>query len=176
MVSKGLISVFTSTTVKRTWWIFNPNRLRSYLLILNWIIPAILVLIAVGFQIGPAQWVYNQWGLIYHLIAETTVFALFGPLLAAVIIYLFRRWLEERDTADLQARLLAQAKEETERSRRLNDDALQILFASGVLIDTLKASHPSLPDTTLKQVESTEETLQTAAEQLRSHLLNTDQN
>lgn len=164
----------TSSITKRGLAKLRPGRARNALLLLNWIIPPILILLAIGFQLGPAQWIYNNLGFSYHIVAETTVFALIGPILAAIVIYLFRLWLEERDTADLQAKLLAQIRQESERSRQLNDDALQILFASGIMIDTLKASHPTLPDEMVNKVEATEAELHTAVEQLRRHLLNSD--
>ena len=138
----------------------------------NWLIPVSLFLLVVGYQLGPAQWIHHHLGHPYHIASEVLVFGTAGPLLAFGSIYLLRLWLEERDTSDLQSQLLDQAQEEVERSRQLNDDTLQVLFAAGAMLDTLKTAHPTnLDDDLLLRVERTEETLQAAVQQLRSHLL-----
>lgn len=141
---------------------------------LNWLLPLFLFLLVVGYQLGPARWIHTYLGHSYHIAAEIIVFGTAGPLLASGFIYLFRRWLEERDTSELQSQLLAHAREEAKRSRELNDDALQVLFAAGAMLDALKAAHPAPDDTLLEEVETTEKALQAAVQQLRSRLLKTD--
>lgn len=138
---------------------------------LNWLIPVSLFLLVVGYQLGPAQWIHHHLGHPYHTASEVLVFGTAGPFLAFGFIYLLRLWLEERDTSDLQSQLLEQAQEEVKRSRQLNDDTLQVLFAAGAMLDTLKTAHPTLDDDLSQRVERTEETLQKAVQQLRSHLL-----
>ncbi len=145
--------------------------IREHLELLSWAVPlAMLALVAV-YELGPSRWLYETYGFEYHLIAELILFATFGPLLAFSILHLLRRWLEERDTSELQAALLARSRAEAEGSRQLNDDALQVLFAAGVLIDTLKAGNDGLPPHLESQVHETEQALQQAVAQLRSHLL-----
>ena len=139
---------------------------------LSWAVPLAMLVLVVGYELGPARWLHMRFGFTYHLAAELLLFATLGPALAFVVLQLLRRWLEERDTSDLQAALLAQTRAEAQGSRQLNDDALQVLFAAGVLIDTLKAGNQSLPPNLLRQVEETEVALQDAVAQLRSHLLN----
>lgn len=138
---------------------------------LNWLIPVSLFLLVVGYQLGPAQWIHDTLGYRYHIASEVIVFGTAGPLLAFGSIYLLRLWMDERDTSDFQSQLLERAQEEVERSRQLNDDTLQVLFAAGTMLDTLKTGHPTLDDDLLLRVERTEETLQGAVQQLRSHLL-----
>lgn len=141
---------------------------------LNWMVPAFLFLLVVAYQLGPARWIHTRLGHHYHLAAEIIVYGTAGPFLALVLIHLVRRWLEERDTSDLQSQLLEHAREEAKRSRELNDDALQVLFAAGAMFDALKAAHPALDDELLEEVERTEKALQTAVQQLRSRLLQVD--
>ena len=138
---------------------------------LSWAVPLAMVLLVVGYELGPANWVYENLGYRYHVLAEVLLFGSLGPALTFGLLHLLRRWLEERDTSDLQAKLLARSRAEAEGSRQLNDDALQVLFAAGVLIDTLKVGNPALPPDLTAQVQATEEALQEAVAQLRRHLL-----
>lgn len=138
---------------------------------LSRLVPVSLFLLVVAYELGPARWIQTHLGSRYHHAAEIIVFGTAGPLLAFGLLYLFRRWLEERDTSDLQSRLLDRARAEAERGRELNDDALQVLFASGAMLDTLKAAHPALDEELLQEVERTESALQTAVQRLRSRLL-----
>ncbi|HSM57341.1 MAG TPA: hypothetical protein VK879_14410 [Candidatus Sulfomarinibacteraceae bacterium] len=138
---------------------------------LTWIAPLFLFVLVVGYQLGPARWIHTNLGYQYHLAAEIIVFGTAGPLLASGTLYLLRRWLEERDTSELQAQLLEISREQARRNRKLNDDTLQVLFAAGAMLDTLKAADPSLDPELLERVEVTEEALQEAVAELRSHLL-----
>lgn len=138
---------------------------------LTWIVPLVLFLMVVGYQLGPATWIHNQLGHRYHIVAEIIVFGTAGPLLASGTLYLFRRWLEERDTSEWQAQLLELNREQARRNRKLNDDTLQVLFAAGAMLDTLKEAQPSDDPELLARVEATEAALETAVNELRSHLL-----
>lgn len=145
---------------------------QAHLPLLSWVVPLAMFALVVGYEVGPSRWIHESMGYRYHLAAEILFYATLGPALAFAILKLLQRWLEERDTSDLQAHLLARTRAEAEGSRQLNDDALQVLFAAGVLIDSLKvgndhALHPNLRD----QIEQTEKALQEAVAQLRSHLL-----
>ena len=156
-------------------WINSDAASRSLVLQrLNWLFPLSLFVLVVVYQVGPARWIHAQLGHRYHLLSEIIVYGTAGPLLAFMLLHLFRRWLEERDTSDLQSQLLERAREEAKQDRELNDDALQVLFAAGAMFDALKAAHPSLDETMLLEIETTEEALQTAVQRLRSRLLDGD--
>ena len=152
--------------------LLHRNVLQQRFKFLRWMVPLGMMLLVIFYQLGPARWIHEQYGYPYHIVAEIIVFAAVGPTLAFILLYFLERWLEERDTSDLQAQLLKRARQETRRSRQLNDDALQVLFAAGAVIDSLKETHPGLSPENLDQVESTEEALQESVESLRSHLLN----
>lgn len=145
---------------------------KEHLPTLTWVVPLAMVILVVGYELGPARWIHQNLGFSHHLLAEILLFGTLGPALAFGMLQLFGRWLEERDTSELQAQLLARTRAEAEGSRQLNDDALQVLFAAGMLIDTLKTGNEALPPEMLAQVEETEQALQDAVAQLRSHLLN----
>lgn len=145
---------------------------KEHLSTLTWAVPLAMVILVVGYELGPARWIHQNLGFRYHLLTEILLFATLGPALTFGMLQLLGRWLEERDTSELQAQLLARTRADAEGSRQLNDDALQVLFAAGMLIDTLKAGNDDLPPEMLAQVEETEQALQDAVAQLRNHLLN----
>lgn len=152
--------------------LLHRNVLQQRFKLLRWIVPLGMMMLVIFYQLGPALWIHERFGYPYHIVAEIIVFAAIGPTLAFILLYLLERWLEERDTSDLQAKLLKQARQEARRSRQLNDDALQVLFAAGAVIDSLKESHPALSAQNVAELEDTEEALQESVERLRSHLLN----
>lgn len=145
---------------------------KEHLPLLTWSVPLVMVILVIGYEFGPSRWIHHNLGANYHLGAEVLLFGTLGPALAFSLLQLLGRWLEERDTSELQAQLLARSQAEAERSRQLNDDALQVLFAAGMLIDTLKSGNEDLPPEMVTQVEETEQALQDAVAQLRGHLLN----
>ena len=145
--------------------------LRRRLGLLKWLIPAGLMLLVIVYELGPARWLHDGLGFSYHLLAEIILFATLGPALAFVLLDLLGRWVDEKETADLQANLLAEANEKEIMVRQVSDDTLQVLFATSLLITTMKSDHFDLPPDTAAQIEATEQALQEAIERLRSHLL-----
>jgi hypothetical protein len=145
--------------------------LRQRFELLKWVIPLALVLLVVVYQSGPAYWIHHALGYTYHLLIETLLFAAVGPLLVFMLLNFMERWLEERDTSDLQAQMLAQLRRDMQKSRQLNDHALQVLFAAGAVVTTLKLAQPSLSAESTAQAEQLEVALNEAVERLRSHLL-----
>lgn len=145
-------------------------RFRRHFSLLRWLIPGTLMLLVIAYEAGPARWLHNWFGYPYHLLAEVLLFALVGPVLAFVLLDFLWRWLDERDTSDLQAQLLVQAREQTQRSHRLCDDALQALFAAGTLIATLKAAQLESSPELIVQTEAVEQELSQTIRYLRRHL------
>ncbi len=146
----------------------NLQQLRRW----RWLLPLGLMFLVVLYEIGPSRWIYAHFGFTYHLAAEILIFGTIGPALVFLTLNFVNRWLEERETSDLQAQLLIKTQRDANHSRQLIDDAVQILFAVGTLIDSLKSSHTKLPGETAIQVEAMEQSLHNAIEQLRRHLLN----
>jgi hypothetical protein len=158
-----------------------PERLRQHLpglttfrrqlRILKWLIPMSLVLLVLAYELGPSRWVYESWGFYYHLLAEILLFGTVGPLLAFVLLELIGRWIDEKETADLQSNLLEKAGEKELETRQLNDDTLQVLFATSLLITTIKSDSSGIPSNTVAQIEVTEQALDETIQRLRSHLV-----
>jgi hypothetical protein len=157
--------------IGRRWSVVSFADRRHRLHLLKWLIPASLVFLVVLYEFGPTRLVHDHLGFTYHALLDTAIFGTFGPILAFVLLTFHERWLEERETSDLQAQIVAKAREEAERGRQLNDNAVQVLFAAGTLIATLKTELPDLPSETAAQINITEQALDEAVQELRTHLL-----
>jgi hypothetical protein len=145
--------------------------LRIRLGLLKWLIPTGLVLLVIAYEFGLAYRIYDSLGFPFHLLADVLIFGTVGPVLTFAALHFLERWLEERETSDLQAQILARTREDAENGRQLNDDALQVLFAAGALISVLKSSHANLPPEAVAQLQKTDEMLDRTTQQLRSRLL-----
>lgn len=155
---------------------FPTEQIRQHLPRLRWLIPFGLALLVAIYEIGPAFWIYQIYGIHIHIVAEIVVFGTVGPILAFFVLNFLERWLEERETTDLQAAILAKAQQDAQTSRLLSDDAIQMLFAAGTLITSLKEGHPELSGETAVQIQAIETSLNQAITQIRTHLLLPNQN
>ncbi len=137
---------------------------------LKWLIPAALLLLVVVYEAGPSRWIALGLGEPYHLFTQILVYGTVGPLLAFKLLDFLSRWLEERETTDLQAQVLARAREQAQLNQRLHDDALQALFAASALIAALE-SNPALSPEALAQLREARCALQQTIQKLHTHLL-----
>lgn len=152
-------------------WLPPLTSLRQQFNLLRWLIPMSLVLVVVLYEIGPSRWIFERFGFTFHMLAEIVLFATVGPAVVYFVLDILVRWLDERDTSDYQAKLLALARDDAERSRRRTDDALQLLFGATVLLDNIKSDCPELPPNMTAEIDSIEEALNDSIQDLRSHLL-----
>jgi signal transduction histidine kinase len=150
---------------------FSTDQIRQRLPQLRWLIPLGLALLVAVYEVWPAFWIYRTFGINAHIVVEIVVFGTVGPILTFLLLTFLERWLEERETSDLQAEILAKAQQDAHASRLLSDDAIQMLFAAGTLITSLKESHPEMNGETAVQVQAIENSLNQAIAQIRSHLL-----
>ena len=146
-------------------------RLQQRVGLLKWLIPVGLMFLVAVYEFGPAQWIYAQGGLKSQIVADVLIFGTVGPVLAFFALSLLEQWFEERETSDLQAEILADARRESERSRQLNDDAIQALFAASALISSLQSVQAEIPMEYVTQLRDTEAALDGAIRNLRLHLL-----
>lgn len=145
--------------------------LRRHLRLLRWLVPTGLLLLVVIYEASASSWMLRTMGQTPHTLLDTFVFGILGPALAFLLIDFVDRYLQERETSDLQAQLLAQVQDDAQASRQLSDDAVQVLYVAGALIDTLKACQPEMTEETVAQIEASEEALDRAIENLRHHLM-----
>ena len=146
-------------------------RLRQSVGLLKWIIPVGLMILVAGYEFGPARWIYAQGGVVSEFVADVLIFGTVGPVLAFFALSALEQWFEERETSDLQAEILALARKDAERSRQLNDDAIQVLFAASALISSLQSVQAEISVDYVTQLRNTETALDGAIRNLRLHLL-----
>lgn len=146
--------------------------LRRRLSLLQKLVPIGLLLLVIVYEIGPARWIHDRLGDTYHFVAEILVYGTVGPALAYMLLDFLGRWLEERETSELQAKVLAQAREHARISHQLSDEAVQALFAASMLLTSFKSSLSELPPEVAPQLREAEQGLHQAIQQLRAHLLN----
>jgi len=144
---------------------------RRQLRLLKWLIPAALILLVIAYEIGPSRWILESFGFRVHLVTEILLFGAVGPIVAFTLLELLGRWIDEKETADFQAELLAQANEKELEVRQTSDDTLQVLFATSLLIGSLKSDQSNLPSNTAKQIEITEEALNETMQRLYTQLM-----
>jgi hypothetical protein len=131
-----------------------------------------MFVLVILYEAGPARWILNSYGQTYHLMAELALYGLLGPLSAAILLDLLGRWIEERETTELQARALAQARAHAEQTHRLTDDILQTMFAVSTLIGSLEDRAAELPPGAAEQLQATHHALDDAIQRLYARLKN----
>lgn len=146
--------------------------LRRWLKIMRWLLPVSMFSLVVAYQLLAARWFHNNLGEQYHYLAEILFYGTIGPAFAFILLHFLDRWLEEKETSDLQAKLLAQAREYAGISNKLNDDALQTLFAVRVLINSIEAGLEKQDQGSAALFKRTETALEVAIKELREHLEN----
>jgi lysylphosphatidylglycerol synthetase-like protein (DUF2156 family) len=146
--------------------------LRQHLDLLKWLVPVSLMLLVVVYKLGPGYWIYTNFNYRYNLLLDLLIFAAIGPFLAYVVLSFLERWLEERETSDLQAQILARARADSQKSRQLSDEALQLLFSASTIITMLKSTDTGPSSEIIAEIEDVEVAFNEVAERIRSHLLN----
>ena len=144
---------------------------RRQLGLLKWLVPAGLILLVIAYEVGPSRWIYEGFGFRIHVVAEILLFGTAGPIVAFIVLELLGRWIDEKETADFQSQLLAQASEKEQVVRQTSDDTLQVLFATSLLLTTFKSERSNLPSNTAKQIETTERALNETIQRLHTQLM-----
>lgn len=147
------------------------STLRRRLILLKWLVPAGLASVVILYEFGPARWIYTTLGASLHFVAEVLIYGTVGPVMAFLLLDILGRWLEERETSELQALILAQAREHARIDREFNDSVLQSLFAASILLDSINAGLPEMPAEVAAHLRETNRALDETIQQLRTHLL-----
>jgi signal transduction histidine kinase len=140
--------------------------------VLKWLMPLGLLALVVVYEVGPSRWLHDSLGAPYHFLAESLIYGTIGPALTFTVLDILGRWLEERETSDLQAQVLAQAREQAKINHKLSDDTLQALFATSILLSSLEANRSRFPPEAVDQLHEAQRALNLAIGQLQAHLLN----
>ena len=143
---------------------------RRRLSVLRWLVPLGMFVLVVVYELGDAPWLDAQGGMLWHRLVDIVFFGLLGPALTAVALELLGRWIEERETSELQALALARAREQAQASRQLTDDTLQTLFAASTLLAALETHAAAMPPGTLERMLATHHELDQAISRLHRRL------
>jgi signal transduction histidine kinase len=80
------------------------------------------------------------------------------------------RWIEERQTSELQAQVLEAARADAHQTRMLSDNALQAMFAASIQLASLRKQIPDLPPEASQALDEANNALHRAVQPLRSYL------
>ena len=138
---------------------------------LKYLLPAALLLIVIVYEFGPSRWINNDLGGFFHAASEVMIYGTIGPALAYVLLDFFNRWLEERETSELQAQVLAKARERAANHTQLSDEVLQSLFAASTLLASLEsqADHELSPEAKAR-LHDAQQALNASIVKLHAHL------
>lgn len=134
--------------------------IRHRMKVLKILVPVTLFVLVAVYELLPARWIHDALGQTHSYLAEILFFGTLGPVLAYGVLDVLGRWLEERETNEVQSRVLAQAREQAKVSEKLSDDALQALFAATLLLNSLETTLPDLPPGTVAQLRATRHALE----------------
>ena len=148
----------------------NPRKISRRMHLLRWAGPLTLAAFVVFYQLVFARWIQDTFGVQAHNIAELLIYATGGPLLAFLVLDYLGRWLEERETSELQAQILAETRENLMLSRELSDDSLQTLYAVSVILTSLESILRDSSPESARMLQETEEAVEGSMNRLREHL------
>jgi signal transduction histidine kinase len=148
------------------------SNFHTWLKVLRWVLPLALLLIVIAYETVVAPWFHHGFGEKYHYLSEILFYGTIGPLLAFVLLDFLDRWLEEKETNDVQSRILAEVKAYAGMSHKLNDEALQTLFAVSMLLSSLESPIQKQDPEAAALLKKTENTLEIAINEIREHLEN----
>jgi hypothetical protein len=132
--------------------------------------PIIVVALVALYLFGPARWIHSSLGLEYHMLVELIFFGSLGPAVVFLLLDLLARWIEERQTSELQARFLEEARADIQRTRLQSDNALQSVFAASMQLASLRKQLPDMPQEANQALEEVNFALQRAVNPLRCNL------
>jgi hypothetical protein len=129
-------------------------------------------MLVVGYEFGISRQVNETWGAMSHYIFDTLVYGTIGPVLVFGVISFLIRWMEERQTNELQAKILKQAREYARNHHEFTDSTLQSLFATSLFLQAITSNRQQqLPPTVTGQLQTINQSLDATIRSLREHLL-----
>jgi hypothetical protein len=146
------------------------SALRGRLDLLQWLAPAGMVFLVVIYETSIAKLIYHHWGIDQHFLVEIIFYGTLGPVLVFVLLFALRRWLEERETSDLQAQILELARKQVKGSQTATDEALQALFAASVFLTSLEAKRIELTSEDAQVLRQTQSVLDATIKKLRIYM------
>lgn len=140
---------------------------------LKWILPLAMAVLVLSVELLEAFW-YRSGVLGNEFVVDGLVYGTAGPLLVFWLLDILQRWLAERETSALQARLLARAQEHLRDSHTLSDATLQSLFATSLYLNDVHQHTADLPQQAREELDAAHHALDAAIRDLRAHLIKTE--
>lgn len=140
---------------------------------LKWLLPLAVAVLVLGFELLEAV-LFGGTLFSADSIADGLFYGTAGPLLLFWLLDILQRWLAERETSALQARLLARAQEHLRDSHSLSDTTLQSLFATSLYLSDVHEHIEGLPPEALTQLDAAAQALDAAIRDLRDHLVKSE--
>lgn len=81
------------------------TNLQSRVKVLRWIIPIGLLILSIGYQLGPARWVYDRFHENAHFLVEILFYGFVGPTIVYLSFNLIQQWLLDKEQAEQIARV-----------------------------------------------------------------------
>ena len=144
--------------------------LHRWLGTLQWLAPVLMVLLVAAYELGPARWLQTHLGSEIHLLAEIILYGTLGPGLVFILLHFLRRWLEERETSELQAQILEESHERAREHQAATDDALQALFAASLILESLQSNNLDPNSEEARALQETRRSLDGYIGRLRAQL------
>lgn len=148
----------------------DPHKISRRMHELRWAVPLTLAAFVVFYQLVFASWIRDTYGIQAHNIAELLIYATGGPLLAFLVLDYLGRWIDEKETSELQAQILAETRDNLLLSRELSDDALQTLYAVSIVLTSLESTLCDTSPESARVLQETEEAVEGSMSRLREHL------
>ena len=155
----------TTSTTPPSEWLLTPRHLRQRVERLRWLAPAGLLLLVIINELGLARWVEAHVGHTFSVTLDILIYPALDAL-AKLLLTVVGRWLEERETSEAQSQALHRARALAQQNHDLTDDALQTLFATSLMLDTLARELPNLSPEAAGQYREAEQAVNRAIEQL----------
>ena len=153
-------------------WPLTPRSLRQRVERLRWLAPASLFVLVIINELGLARWVESHLGHTVNVTLDILIYGSIGPVLAYWLLTFVGRWLEERETSEAQSEALHRARAVAQHNHDLTDDALQTLFATSLMLDTLARDLPNLPTEARAHYQAAEQAVNRAIEELYANQKN----
>ncbi len=125
-----------------------PAKLSDRLRLLQWVLPAAIIILAAFYQLGPARYVHDNYGAWAHYALEVLFYGTTGPIVMWIILRIVRTWVEQKEQAEAEVyRLNTELQQRVdERTRELREKNEALAAANEQLqgLDRLKSEFVSL--------------------------------
>lgn len=168
-----------------------PPRLSDRLRLLQWVLPPVIALVAVFYQLVPAWYVQDRFGHNAHYALEIMFYATAGPGFVYLTLRVVRGWVLQKEkaesevyrlNAELQVRveergellgriLTAQEEERKRLARELHDELGQDLSSMALTVELAQRMAERDPQGAVRHLDQTRTMIAEATDQMYNLIL-----